>query len=299
MKYTICRGCPASGKSTWAIDYVKNVNKRAVRINRDDLRRQYYPSRNFPYYVKGNKIEEGVQRIVEGLMHDASINRLDVIDDNTNLNAKYFNRNVKDAENLGFIVEIKDFFDIPLDKLIERNLEREHSVPEDVIHRMFKAQMHLQGRYIEPDMSKQSCVLVDIDGTVAEMGKGESWGRAPYEWHKVLGDRPRHNVINTVLDLSNRHHIFFLSGRDGVALKDTEMWLLNQVLGKGDFPCGFSLKLRAADDSRHDSIVKEELIRNEVLPKYRIEFALDDRDSVVHHYRAIGIECWQVAAGRF
>lgn len=299
MKYIILRGVPASGKSTWAIDYVKNVNKNAVRINRDDIRRKYYPSKNFPYYIKGNKTEEGVQRIVEDMMHNASVSKLDVIDDNTNLNKKYFDRNVKDAEKLGFTVEIKDFFDIPLDKLIQRNLEREHSVPEDVIHRMYKAQMHLQGRYIEPDMSKQSCVLVDIDGTVAEMGKGESWGRAPYEWHKVGNDRPRPNVINTVIDLSCRHHIFFLSGRDGCAYDATHDWLSKNVLAGGLFECGYSLKLRDVDDSRADSVVKEELINKYVLPNYRIEFAIDDRNSVCYHYRALGLEVWQVAAGRF
>jgi hypothetical protein len=232
-------------------------------------------------------------------MYDASTGRIDVIDDNTNLNKKYFDRNVKEAENLGFTVEVKDFFDVPLDKLITRNLEREHSVPEDVIHRMYKSQMHLQGRYIEPDMTKASCVLVDIDGTVAEMGKGESWGRGAFEWHKVGQDRPRLNVINTVIDLASRHHIFFLSGRDGCAYEATQEWLKKNVVFDGLFECGYSLKLRDAEDSRSDSVVKEELINKYVLPNYRIEFAIDDRDSVVHHYRAIGIECWQVSAGRF
>lgn len=299
MKYTICRGCPASGKSTWAVEYIKNVNKKAVRINRDDIRREFYPSKIFPYYIMGNKTEEGTQRLVEHMTNTASANKFDVIDDNTNLNKKYFDRNVKDAEKLGFTVEVKDFFDVPLDKLLSRNLQREHSVPEDVIHRMFKAQMHTQGRYIEPDMSKQSCVLVDIDGTAAEMGKGEPWGRGPFEWHKVGQDRPKLNVINTILDLSERQHIFFLSGRDRCSYDATMDWLVKNVINRGSFTCGLSLKLRDADDSRSDSVVKEELLHKYVLPNYRIEFAIDDRDSVVHHYRALGLEVWQVAAGRF
>jgi predicted kinase len=299
MKLIICRGCPASGKTTWAKDYIKNVNKNIVRINRDDIRRQFYPSKNFPYYVMGNKTEEGVQRIVENMMSDASVGKVDVIDDNTNLNIKYFDKNVKSAEKLGFTVEVKDFFDVPLDKLLTRNLEREHSVPEDVIHRMFRAQLHIQNRVIVSDPSKQSCIVVDIDGTVAEMGKGEPWGRGSFEWHKVLNDKPRENVINTVLDLSNRHHIYFLSGRDGVAYEDTALWLLKNIISRGSFPCGYSLKLRTANDNRPDSIVKEELLHAHVLPNYNIAFCIDDRDSVVHHYRALGLEVWQVAQGRF
>lgn len=255
MKYILCRGCPGSGKTIWAEKLV-STSKNLVRINRDDLRRKYFRSKEYPGYVEGNATESGVTKLFNERLLDAASMKQDVVDDNTNMNQRRFPATVRAAQELGFDVEVKEFFDIPLDKLIERNLKREHSVPEDVIHKMFKSQMEIQNRIIVPDYSKQSCVVCDIDGTIADMGKGEPWGRGAFEWHKVLNDRTKENVINTVLDLSTRHHIFFLSGRDGIAYADTFTWIVNNVVSRGQFSCGWSLQLRKEGDSRPDSIGK-------------------------------------------
>jgi tRNA uridine 5-carbamoylmethylation protein Kti12 len=38
QKIILTRGLPASGKSTWSLEYVKNSNGRAKRVNKDLLR---------------------------------------------------------------------------------------------------------------------------------------------------------------------------------------------------------------------------------------------------------------------
>jgi predicted kinase len=38
LTVTILKGLPASGKSTWAKTEVERLNKRTVRVNKDDLR---------------------------------------------------------------------------------------------------------------------------------------------------------------------------------------------------------------------------------------------------------------------
>jgi hypothetical protein len=57
--------------------------------------------------------------------------------------------------------------------------------------------------------------------------------------------------------------------------------------------------MRPTGDNRKDSLVKEEILRNEILPNYYVEFALDDRQQVVDHLRGMGLTVFQVAPGNY
>jgi hypothetical protein len=57
--------------------------------------------------------------------------------------------------------------------------------------------------------------------------------------------------------------------------------------------------MRATGDNRKDSIVKEEIYKNDILPEYYVEFVLDDRQQVVDALREMGLQVWQVARGDF
>jgi hypothetical protein len=59
------------------------------------------------------------------------------------------------------------------------------------------------------------------------------------------------------------------------------------------------LYMRPTGDNRKDSLVKEEILRHEILPNYYIEFALDDRQQVVDHLREMGLTVFQVAPGNY
>ena len=318
MIYTICQGCPASGKSTWA----KNQPNPKVIANRDDARRELFDFGQWREYKFTRTKEEKVTKYVEDNIRKAAAKGLNVIDDNTNLNVKYLSKTEDFAKALGFEVQYKQFFDVPLHKLIERNLNREFSVPENVIHDMFRKQLEIQGRIIEHTEGLPECVIVDVDGTIADMGKGEKWGRMPYDWDKVGNDRPKENVVSHVRLAITAYQmllvdqkkddgflltngmkfpkVIFLTGRDGVALDATKDWIISGPCFGDVFENGLcEIFIRTADDMRPDCDIKEELLREKILPRYNVKYILDDRKQVVDHWRCLGLECWQVAPGFF
>ena len=130
-KLIICRGLPASGKSTWAKQWVLEDPEHRVRINQDDIRlmlgKYWVPSR-----------EKLVQEIQFDPVVEALSKEFDVVIDNTNLNKKVldgFDRLIKTFEN--YEIEYKDFFDTPLSVCIERDKNRDLQVTEKVIRSFY------------------------------------------------------------------------------------------------------------------------------------------------------------------
>lgn len=130
-KLIICRGLPASGKSTWAKQWVLEDLEHRVRINQDDIRlmlgKYWVPSR-----------EKLVQEIQFDAVVEALSKEFDVVIDNTNLNKKVldgFDRLIKTFEN--YEIEYKDFFDTPLSVCIERDKNRDLQVTEKVIRNFY------------------------------------------------------------------------------------------------------------------------------------------------------------------
>ena len=126
-KLIITRGLPASGKSTWAKQWVLEDPEHRVRINQDDIRlmlgKYWVPSR-----------EKLVQEIQFDAIVEALCREFDVVIDNTNLNKKVlekFDRLIKTFED--YEIEYKDFFDTPLSVCIERDKNRDLQVTEKVI----------------------------------------------------------------------------------------------------------------------------------------------------------------------
>ena len=130
-KLIICRGLPASGKSTWAKQWVLEDPEHRVRINQDDIRlmlgKYWVPSR-----------EKLVQEIQFNAIIEALNREFDVVIDNTNLNNKVldqFNRLIKTFED--YEIEYKDFFDTPLSVCIERDKNRDLQVTKKVIRSFY------------------------------------------------------------------------------------------------------------------------------------------------------------------
>lgn len=130
-KLIITRGLPASGKSTWAKQWVLKDPEHRVRINQDDIRlmlgKYWVPSR-----------EKLVQEIQFDAIVEALCREFDVVIDNTNLNKKVldqFNRLIKTFED--YEIEYKDFFDTPLSVCIERDKNRDLQVTEKVIRSFY------------------------------------------------------------------------------------------------------------------------------------------------------------------
>lgn len=136
----LTRGIPASGKSTWAKQEVLKDPEHSIRINRDDLRNM-----SGKYWVPAR---EKYITACKGIILISAMNfQFDtIIIDEMNLNPKESGElkgeiaMVNDAFKGGqdkYVVEIKDFTNVPLDVCLERDSKRENPIGENVIRGIF------------------------------------------------------------------------------------------------------------------------------------------------------------------
>ena len=130
-KLIICRGLPASGKSTWAKQWVLEDPEHRIRVNQDDIRlmlgKYWVPSR-----------EKLVQEIQFDAILEALSRGFDVVIDNTNLNKKVIdNYRALVIAHGNYAIEFKDFFDTPLSVCVERDRNRDVQVSEKIIRNFY------------------------------------------------------------------------------------------------------------------------------------------------------------------
>ena len=129
-KLLILQGIPASGKSTFAREWVNEDPSNRIIVNRDSIREMLGP-----YWMPSR------EKLVTGIEDDVITNGLfqgyDVCVDATNLNPKTVRKlmsyeNYNDCE-----IEFK-YFKISLEEAIERDKNRSRSVGEKVIRDFYK-----------------------------------------------------------------------------------------------------------------------------------------------------------------
>lgn len=136
----LTRGIPASGKSTWAKQEVLKDPEHSIRINRDDLRNMCGK-----YWVPAR--EKYITACKGTLLINAINFKFDtIIIDEMNLNPKengylkgmvsMMNDTIKEGQDK-YIIEVKDFTDVPLDVCLERDSKRKNPIGEDVIRGIF------------------------------------------------------------------------------------------------------------------------------------------------------------------
>jgi predicted kinase len=317
-KLIIYRGLPGCGKTTHARAYIASRPRGSViRLNRDDLRRMTYSDYRAPENAVERRITTSRDASLEALLRAGC----DVIADDTNLRSKYVRDLLIIAREAGAEVEIIDMTHISVETCIAWDAKRTGAecVGADVIvgmHRRYLAQHHgnplpvpeigqTEGGpprqpakpYVVPAWPVPHAFLVDLDGTLALMN-----GRGPYDESCVIDDLPNTPVIETVRALIELGwDPIFMSGRTDGCRDDTEVWLLKHVFGSEMMtPRLYApLLMRAAGDTRPDSVVKLELFNAYVRNQYNVRLVLDDRDSVVAMWRSLGLTCLQVAPGAF
>jgi predicted kinase len=285
---TMTKGLPGSGKTTWAKQQVlKAVPGGVVVVCKDDLRAMLHADRWH------GKNERQVVKARDALVQSFLLRGVSVIVADTNLNPAHEERLRDLASKSDVRFAVKDFTDVPLNTCVSRDLQREKSVGEKVIRDMY-------AKYLAPapaDLPQQveglpHAVLVDLDGTLAKMAD-----RSPFAWDRVGEDDAHQDIVdlvNTLLDAGAQ--IIFVSGRDQRAYKPTRDWLDRHV---GPWTRLAPLLMRSEGDMRKDSLVKEEIYRQEILGHYNVWFVLDDRNQVVDMWRLLGLRCLQVAPGAF
>lgn len=286
QKLIMCKGLPASGKSTFAREYTKN-NPNSIRINNDDWRSSFW-SRSFR-----KEDEDLVTQLRHLVVRDAVINWYTVIVDNTNLNPKHEASLREIAEAFKIPFEIKEFA-VDVQTCIERDkLRGEASVGEKVIRDMAKQWMYYPEPPREFEKVAQSfgnpCYIFDIDGTLAYMND-----RNPYDYSKVGSDGCYFDVRWLLVQLhSVWYSIVICSWRKDDCRKETEEWLSANAI-----PYDLLL-MRKSDDNRNDAIVKYEILINDIIPHYFVHWVFDDRDRVVKMWREAWLRCYQVNYGNF
>ena len=313
MKHVlILTGLSGSGKSTFARQFCAE-HPNWLRVNRDDLRRSLLPV-SLPQYwqtwsdADKNRIENIVNELQKTAILEGLARGWHVLIDNTNLKLSYINEFRKLLAERFDAVDIQyKLVEMPVDECIQRDKYRDDSVGEAVIRKQaeqlttlkknfkFKAETLTRNPVFQriQDGNLPRCILVDIDGTVAEKGT-----RSPFDWHRVGEDTPKQPIINLVKSLSaSGYAIVFFSGRDAVCRTDTISWLDEQFGWKtGDY----ELFMRPEQDNRKDSIIKEELFTRHILGRYYVELVVDDRQQVVDMWRrTLGLTCVQVDYGDF
>jgi hypothetical protein len=150
--------------------------------------------------------------------------------------------------------------------------------------------------------AKPTAFICDVDGTLADMGKGPDGKplpgrRGPYDWDRVSEDTPIWPVIYLVqcLRRGGAHRVLFVSGRDEVCRERTQNWLDDTV----QMDVRDVLFMRAHKDNRPDHEVKLEIYRERIEPRYDVRWVIDDRDQVVKAWRSLGLTVLQVADGDF
>ena len=139
----VLQGLPASGKSTYAVNWVNEDPEHRLRINQDSIRRMFGK-----YWLEDKiqlkKRESITSNITMELLKQSMFNQFDIALDNMNLNSKilgtienyvnYFNIKYPDLQ--AYKIEYK-LFKEPLQILIDRDSKRDISVGANVITNLY------------------------------------------------------------------------------------------------------------------------------------------------------------------
>lgn len=125
----ILQGCPASGKSTWAKNFIKGKSNY-VRICRDDIREMCGD-----YWVPDR--ESLISKYEIYMIKEALKSGYNVIIDATNLNPKTFAKWNQIGKEFNCTVSVKEFT-VSFIEAIRRDASRERSVGESVIRTFYE-----------------------------------------------------------------------------------------------------------------------------------------------------------------
>lgn len=295
QKVIMTRGLPASGKSTWARQFIKD-NPGWKRINKDDLRAMIHDG----VFTKENEatIVDARNALVRTFLSAGH----SVIIDDTNIQDIHIKKvfHLVSCEFPDVQFEVMDF-DTDRKECIHRDKFRDASVGAAVINKMnsqleridkddWKYLVETRTPIVEHDgESRQSAIIVDIDGTLAVMGD-----RSPYDWHRVDEDMVNESVAGFVKRAFGEHFVIIMSGRSDKAKDKTVKWLEDN-----NIPYDLLL-MRKPEDYRPDYIIKSELYQEHVLNKLNVIAVFDDRDQVVHMWRKHhNLTVFQVDYGNF
>lgn len=309
LKIILCKGAPASLKSTWAKKEIALDPLNWIRINNDEIRAMANGS------VYSADYEKLIRSTRNFLVKEALGRNLSVILDNVNSSKSNWDDTIKIAKEANKDVEVSEkLFYCPLEDLLERNAKREGSarVPDEVVRKFFsdlgrdkfanavprvevlsKRDFCLDMPFTPVIQNKNavSTIVCDLDGTATISG-----GRPIFDATNCHLDTPNIPVIETVKLFHDKgYHIIFCSGREDKYEAPTRQFIEQHMPN-----IKYDLFMRKSNDFRRDAIIKEEIYDNHIKDKFNILFILEDRRQVVELWRdKLGLTVFQVAWGNF
>lgn len=270
-KLIMTKGLSASGKSTWAREQVEKGQGNVKRVCKDDLRAMLDNG------AHSDGREKAVLAARDTLVGTFLALGHTVIVDDTNLAPKHEQRlwEIARAHNVAF--EVKDFTHVSVEECLKRDRKRSNYVGEQVILKQYNDYLAPKAEPPTHDMSKHDCVIVDLDGTLADISH-----RSPYDASTCEDDILRHHVAQAVHAYRAWHQVFVIlvSGRNEKYRAETERWLAKHGI------VYHSLHMRPDEDGRKDYVFKEEVYLNEIKPTFNVLGVWDDRPSVIRN-------CWR------
>lgn len=294
----ITKGLPASGKTTYALNWVAIDEANRVRIEKDDIRNESSLFKGGAYnHSRGDEsivIKERDKRI-----HSALSSGKSVIVSDTNLVKKHILQMSAIARKYEAKIEIKDFFDTSLAEVIKRDALRTNAVGEQTIRKMFHDHIKTLPTFLEFDPSLPFVVVSDIDGTLTKGPKN----RSPYEWSKVGQDDINLGVAHALdgMRVIDYAKIFIFSGRNSICRIETEDWLERHDV-EYDLLAMRPQYLEGTDleDNRSDEVIKAEFIEQHIVGKYNVLLWFDDRPRIANMLRDVyGINVAQIGDARY
>lgn len=300
-------GPPGSGKTTFAKQKVLEENFQIV--SSDDIRAMLTPDVDSFKLPRSKNHEDAVVKIMAQSAQALVGAGFDVIVDAVNVRSRMMTLIIDSLIGYPVDYEVKSFWDSSIQTCIARDNLRGSAggrfVGEEVIRKFFRdydksnwkltrewiySRVPIIIPYTFDDITSDWCKVYDIDGTLAIHD-----GRGPYDLDKLMTDKVNFPVY---VDLKQTYEageerVILLSGRKMEYKGLTEYWLeLNNIPYH-------ELYMRPFGDNRSDAVVKAELFNKNLRGHYNVTCIYDDRDKVVRTWRAMGLNCFQVAPGDF
>ena len=302
MELVILVGPPGSGKSTLAKEYQDHA-----RVSQDD---------------------QGKEGHMDELMNAIAANR-NIIVDRMGFNRIQRTRYLQIARAAGYttkIMVLHESYDTCLTRMLKRIADGHPTIMDEksarsALHTFFSKYERptedeadeIEFRY--PTGHKPEAIICDLDGTLCDTTHRQHYvqkDNGKKDWRGFFAGMDK-DPINKWCEalLRSIHHgsnrcIIYCSGRGNEYRQRTKDWLkrFNVYHFCYDYnhtgePIKEHLYMRFEKDNRVDWQIKENILDFELLTRFTVLFAIDDRQQVVDMWRRRGITCLQCAKGDF
>ena len=137
----------------------------------------------------------------------------------------------------------------------------------------------------------KKAVIFDLDGTLADTEDPNAHHKENHEGFRrhALGADAIPKMVDKVRKAKDKgRDVVILTARSAHYRKDTKTWLNEHGVPYD------ALFMRPVDDDRKDKVVKKSLLKEEILPNFKVKKAYDDKKKNVKMFKREGIDAKQV-----